>query len=95
MGQSLPFDPPRLSDTQLEILRRRIFDATVRMADDQILCLADSLHDALRDRRRARNRQVEDRLCAAADRPFLSRPRPLASSLSDSRGCRASAIPTY
>ena len=70
MGQSLPFDPPRLSDSQLEILRRRIFDATVRMADDQILCLADSLHDALRDRRRARSRQVEDRLCAGGGQAF-------------------------
>ena len=70
MGQSLPFDPPRLSDSQLESLRRRIFDATARMADDQILCLADSLHDTLRDRRRARTRQVEDRLCARGGHSF-------------------------
>ena len=70
MGQSLPFNPPRLSDSQLESLRRRIFDATARMADDQILCLADSLHDALRDRRRARTRQAEDRLCANGVQAF-------------------------
>ena len=70
MGQSLPFNPPRLSDSQLESLRRRIFDATARMADDQILCLADSLHDALRDRRRARTRQAEDRLCANGGQAF-------------------------
>lgn len=57
---------PSLSRSQLEVLCRRIHDAAERMSDDQILCVADSLHDALRERRRLRGKvqhKLEERLC--------------------------------
>ena len=65
MGQSPPCDPPQLTERQLDALCRRVRDAVDLMADDQILRLADTLHDALRDRRRMRVRvhhRVEARL---------------------------------
>ncbi|CAN5244541.1 hypothetical protein BH09PSE1_BH09PSE1_30390 [soil metagenome] len=73
MGQSLNYAPPRLSESQLEILRRRVCDAADRMADEQILGLADSLHDTLRARRQMRGRvhqRVEDRLCHEGGQAF-------------------------
>lgn len=66
MGQSLNYQSPRLSQTQLDLLCRKVRDAADYMADEQILCLADSLHDALRERRRLRGKvhhQIEERLC--------------------------------
>ena len=59
MGQSMTYDPPKLSEAQLETLQTRLNDAADRMSDDQILCLADSLHDALRSRRQLRRRFLE------------------------------------
>lgn len=76
MGQSLNYDPPRLSETQLDALRRRVCEVADQMADEQILCLADSLHDTLRARRQMRGRihqRVEDRLgCEGERRSFLA-----------------------
>ncbi|CAN5298903.1 hypothetical protein BH10PSE1_BH10PSE1_28690 [soil metagenome] len=66
MGQSVTYAPPRLSEGQLATLRRSVCDVADQMADEQILCLADSLHDTLRARRQMRGRvhqRVEHRLC--------------------------------
>ena len=49
-------EPPRLSRGRLEVLHRLVRGASDRMSDEQILDLADSLHDALRERRRPRDR---------------------------------------
>ena len=65
MGQPLTQAAPRLSGRQLETLRSRLGDAIDLMTDDQILDLADTLHDALRERRNLRGRvhhRVEERL---------------------------------
>ena len=66
-------EPPSLSRSQLEILCRRLRDAAERMSDDQILCVADSLHDALRERRRLRGKvhhKLEERLCQKNGQAF-------------------------
>ena len=66
-------EPPSLTRSQLEILCRRIRDAADRMSDDQILCVADSLHDALRERRRLRGKvqhKLEERLCQENGQAF-------------------------
>ncbi len=63
--QSLSYYPPRLSETQLEQLCRQVREAADYMADEQILCLADHLHDALRTRRQLRGKvhhRIDDRL---------------------------------
>ncbi|HEX8471539.1 MAG TPA: hypothetical protein VF633_10530 [Brevundimonas sp.] len=52
----MPIEPPRLSRRRLDVLRRLVRSAADRMSDDQILDLADTLHDALRERRRSRDR---------------------------------------
>ena len=65
MGQSLAYDPPRLSESELDFLRRKVCAAADQMDDEQILHLADSLHDILRERRQLRgrvHRRVEERL---------------------------------
>lgn len=65
MGHSLPFVPSRLSQSQLDKLRRRVCAVADQLSDEQILQLADSLHETLRTRRRLRARihlRVEDRL---------------------------------
>lgn len=65
MDQPLNCEPSRLSEGQLEKLRRRVCVVADQLADEQILELADSLHDALRTRRRLRARvhqRVEERL---------------------------------
>ncbi|AQR61082.1 hypothetical protein BZG35_04945 [Brevundimonas sp. LM2] len=57
--------PPRLSEQALEALCRQMTDAAAVMSDDQILRLADALHDTLRARRALRHRlhqRVERRL---------------------------------
>ena len=69
MGQSLHCETPRLSESQLEALCRRMCDAADHMADEQILRLADALHDALRARRQLRrrfHRHIETRVCGGA-----------------------------
>lgn len=65
MDQPLNCEPPRLSESQLENLRRRVCVVADQLPDEQILELADSLHEALRTRRRLRARvhqRVEERL---------------------------------
>ncbi len=54
-----------LSQGQLEKLRRRVCAVADQLSDEQILFLADSLHETLRTRRRLRARvhlRVEERL---------------------------------
>lgn len=65
--------PRRLADPQFEALCRRVEEAAELMTDDQILCLADVLHEALRIRRKLRHEiqeRVERRLCAAEGQAF-------------------------
>lgn len=65
MSQSPPFEPTRLSPSQLEKLRRRVCTVAEQLSDAQILLLADALHETLRTRRRLRARvhlRVEERL---------------------------------
>lgn len=67
MGQSLAYSPPKLSQKALDALCHELLDAAEFMADEQILCVADALHDTLRHRRQLRCRvhqRVEERLCA-------------------------------
>ncbi|CAN5389497.1 hypothetical protein BH10PSE2_BH10PSE2_29490 [soil metagenome] len=72
MGQALttrafPLAVDGLTAGQLNRLRAQICSAADQMSDEQILELADSLHDALRDRRALRDRvhqRVEQRLHA-------------------------------
>jgi hypothetical protein len=72
MQQSLTYHPPRLSQTQLDLLCRQVCDAAEYMADEQILCLADHLHDALRTRRQMRGKahhRLEERICHNGGQP--------------------------
>ncbi len=67
MGQSTPLQPARLSQAALDALCDQMIEAAEIMSDDQILCVADALHDTLRTRRQLRARvhqRVEERLCA-------------------------------
>ena len=70
----MPFEEkPHLSEAHLEVLRRKLSDAAERMSDDQILCLADSLHDTLRTRRSMRSRvhdRLEHRICSGEGAHF-------------------------
>jgi hypothetical protein len=73
VGRSLEYAPPRLSEDQLESLISRVCGAADQMADEQILALADSLHETLRTRRLLRGRlhqRLEDRLSHAG--PFTT-----------------------
>lgn len=78
MGQTFAYAPPacappKLSQHALDALRHELLYAGEFMADDQILCVADALHDTLRNRRRLRCKihdRVEDRLCSGAITPF-------------------------
>ena len=75
MVQTVNVFPPRLSEDRLEALCRQVCDAAEFMSDDQILCLADSLHDTLRDRRQRRGRvhqRMEQRLCSQGGPLFPS-----------------------
>lgn len=63
MDPSLAYAPTPLSDGQLTKLRRRVCAVADQLSDEQILLLADSLHETLRSRRRLRariDRRVED-----------------------------------
>ena len=65
MGQTLAYSPPKLSEASLDALCHQLLDAAEVMSDEQILCVADALHDTLRDRRQLRCRvhqRVEERL---------------------------------
>ncbi|GEM_PF-2535728 len=73
MQHSLDYHPPRLSETQLNLLCKQVCDAAEYMADEQILCLADHLHDALRARRQMRGKvhhRLEERLCHDSGQHF-------------------------
>ena len=67
MGQMLNDTPPKLSQGAFDALCEQLIYAAEFMADEQILYVADALHDTLRNRRQRRcriHRRVEDRLCA-------------------------------
>jgi hypothetical protein len=73
MGQSFPYAPPKLSQLTLDALCHELLDAAEFMADEQILCVADALHETLRNRRRLRckiHQRVEERVCSGTDRRF-------------------------
>ena len=78
MGQTFACDPPacappKLSQHALDALQHELLYAAEFMADNQILCVADALHDTLRNRRRLRRKihdRVEERLCSGAITPF-------------------------
>lgn len=67
MGQTLTYAPPKLSQRALHALCQELLDAAEFMADEQILCVADALHDTLRSRKQLRckiHQRVEERLCS-------------------------------
>jgi hypothetical protein len=69
----MPFDPPKLSQQALDALCHQLLDAAEYMSDDQILCVADALHETLRGRRHLRCRvhqRVEERLCSGSGAVF-------------------------
>jgi hypothetical protein len=71
--QSLNYHPPRLSQTQLDLLCKQVSEAAEYMADEQVLWLADHLHDALRTRRQLRGKvhhRLEERLCHDGGQAF-------------------------
>jgi len=73
VGQSVAFSSSRLSQTALDALCRQLLEAAEFMSDEQVLCVADSLHDTLRHRRQARcsrRRHAGDRLCASGGQAF-------------------------
>ena len=73
MGQSFACTPPKLSQKALDALSHELLDAAEFMADEQILCLADALHDTLRHRKQLRckvHQRVEERLCAGGGPAF-------------------------
>jgi hypothetical protein len=73
MGQSFDYKPPRLSQKALDALCHELLDAAEFMADEQILCVADALHETLRSRKQLRCRvhqRVEERLCSGGGATF-------------------------
>ena len=65
MGQPPPYASAAPDDAQIARLTDRLMDLSERMTDEQILDVADALHDCLRQRRRLRgrsHRRVEGRL---------------------------------
>ncbi|WP_428151923.1 hypothetical protein [Brevundimonas sp.] len=73
MGQSFAYAPPKLSQQTLDVLCHELLDASEFMADEQILSVADALHETLRNRRQLRckvHQRVEERLCSGAITPF-------------------------
>lgn len=65
MCSHAPYHPAAPSDDQIARLTDRLLDLAERMTDDQILDLADALHDRLRERRNLRgrsHRRIDDRL---------------------------------
>jgi len=59
MGQSMPYAQAVLSDDQVEQLRRRMVEAADRMTGDQLLVIADTLHDVIRRKRWPRAHRVD------------------------------------
>ena len=60
MGQSFHYRPADFSDAEVEALRLKLVDAAGRMTDDQVLMLADTLHEVMRRRRGSRSFQRVD-----------------------------------
>ena len=56
MGQFAPYTPAAPSDDQIARLMDRLTELSDRMTDEQILEVADVLHDRLRQRRELRGR---------------------------------------
>lgn len=64
MGQFAPYTPAAPSDDQIARLTNRLMDLSERMTDEQILDVADALHERLRLRRELRgrsHRRLEER----------------------------------
>ena len=57
MGQSFHYRPADFTDAEVESLRLKLLDAAGRMTEDQVLKLADSLHEMMRRRRGSRSFQ--------------------------------------
>jgi len=55
MGQSFHYRPADFTDAEVEVLRLKLLDAAGRMTEDQVLLLADSLHEVMRRRRGSRS----------------------------------------
>lgn len=65
MGQSGPYRLAAPTDEQIMRLTDRLLDLAERMSDEQILEVADALHDRLRERRELRgrsHRRMDERL---------------------------------
>ncbi|MFN4297933.1 MAG: hypothetical protein ACK4FB_13965 [Brevundimonas sp.] len=54
MGQSFHYRPADFTDAEVEALRLKLLDAAGRMTEDQVLMLADALHEVMRRRRGSR-----------------------------------------
>jgi hypothetical protein len=54
MGQSFHYRPADFTDAEVETLRLKLLDAAGRMTENQVLMLADSLHEVMRRRRGSR-----------------------------------------
>lgn len=64
MGQHA-YPPAAPSHAQIARLTQRLLDLSERMTDDQVLGVADALHDRLRERRDLRgrsHRRMDERL---------------------------------
>ena len=59
MAAAAPFNAGGVNDLQLEAIRQQLSDIADRMTDEQILRLADSLHDQLRARKVVRAHAAE------------------------------------
>ncbi|MEH6663846.1 MAG: hypothetical protein V7678_03265 [Brevundimonas sp.] len=55
MRQSFHYRPADFTDAEVEALRLKLLDAAGRMTEDQLLLLADSLHEMMRRRRGSRS----------------------------------------
>ncbi|WP_271084014.1 hypothetical protein [Brevundimonas sp. NIBR11] len=65
--------PMKLSQHALDALCQELIDAAEFMGDEQILCVADALHETLRRRKQLRckiHQRVEERLCSGRGAAF-------------------------
>lgn len=60
MPQRFHYRPADFTDAEVETLRLKLLDAAGRMTEDQVLMLADALHEVLRRRRGSRSFQRVD-----------------------------------
>lgn len=73
MGDVHSLAPLSVNALQLDAIRRQLSEVTDRLSDEQILCLADSLHEQLRARRLVRvhaTQRMERRLCSGGGEAF-------------------------